>query len=73
MSQVIRVSDNLYKRLEAHASGFDTPSNVVEAVLNAYEGVTTNTDTNISSHGQEIQPANKLDIIYLGYSEEEFK
>ena len=73
MSQVIRVSDNLYKRLEAHASGFDTPSNVVEAILNAYEGVTTNTDTNISSHGQEIQPANKLDIIYLGYSEEEFK
>ena len=37
MSQVIRISDELYKRLAAYASGFDTPSNVIETILNDYE------------------------------------
>ena len=39
MSPVIRISDNLYQRLEAYASGFDTPANVIETILNKYEGV----------------------------------
>lgn len=74
MSQVIRISDDLYKRLEAHASGFDTPSNVIETILNAYEGVTPNLNTSSNTfRAPEIQPANSLDIVYIAESEEDFK
>jgi len=74
MSQVIRISDSLFKRLEAHASGFDTPSNVIENILNVYEGndLDSTYESN-SEHNTEIQPANSLDIIYSSNSEEEFK
>ena len=35
MSQVIRISDEIYKRLESLAYGFDdTPSTVIEKLLN---------------------------------------
>ena len=37
MSQVIRVSDTTYKRLESLAKGFDTPGNVIERLLIYYE------------------------------------
>ena len=39
MSQVIRIPSNVYSRLERHAQGFDTPANVIEKLLNHYEGV----------------------------------
>ncbi|MCW9047467.1 MAG: hypothetical protein OQK46_05250 [Gammaproteobacteria bacterium] len=39
MSPVIRLSSDVYKRLERHASGFDTPANVIEKLLNHYEGI----------------------------------
>lgn len=39
MSQVIRVPTDIYSRLEQHAKGFDTPANVIEKLLNHYEGV----------------------------------
>lgn len=74
MSQVIRISDDLYKRLEAHATGFDTPSNVIENILNAFEGVTTdNLKTQNNSKSHEIKPAKELEIIYFSDSEEDFK
>ncbi|MBL3591825.1 MAG: hypothetical protein JMN24_18925 [gamma proteobacterium endosymbiont of Lamellibrachia anaximandri] len=74
MSQVIRISDELYKRLEALASGFDTPSNVIETILDAHEDITPNLKTrNNTSRSQGIQPANNLDIVYFADSEEEFK
>lgn len=37
MSPVIRLSDSIYKRLEVQAVGFDTPSNVIERLLDFYE------------------------------------
>ncbi len=71
MSQVIRISNELYKRLEALASGFDTPSNVIEAVLNAYE---SNNPSPLSrSINSTLQPAANLDLVYLSGSEEKFK
>ncbi|MBA1446644.1 MAG: hypothetical protein FE835_17420 [Gammaproteobacteria bacterium] len=74
MSQVIRISDELYKRLEALASGFDTPSNVIETILDAYEDIIPNLKTrNNTSQSQGIQPANSLDIVYFPDSEEDFK
>ena len=42
MSQVIRISESLYRRLESHAKGFDTPSSVLERVLNFYESKHSN-------------------------------
>lgn len=39
MSPVIRVPDDLYSRLEQHAKGFDTPANVIETLLNHFEGI----------------------------------
>ncbi len=74
MSQVIRISDDLYKRLESHAAGFDTPSNVIETILNAYENV--NPDLNTSSEAADIpifKPAAKLEITYFAESEVDFK
>lgn len=39
MSHVIRIPSNIYSRLEQHAKGFDTPANIIEKLLNYYEGV----------------------------------
>jgi hypothetical protein len=36
---VIRISDELYSRLESYVEGFDTPASVIERILNDYEGV----------------------------------
>lgn len=38
MCPVIRISDDLYKRLESQAQGFDTPTGVIERLLDSYEG-----------------------------------
>ena len=37
MSQVIRISESIYGRLESLARGFDTPGNVIERLLEFYE------------------------------------
>ena len=37
MSQVIRISESTFKHLESLASGFDTPGNVIDRLLNFYE------------------------------------
>ena len=34
---VIRISNELYKRLESQAQGFDTPASVIERLLDASE------------------------------------
>ena len=54
MSPVIRISDNLYQRLEAYASGFDTPANVIETILNKYEGVPPSLQSSIKSRSKKI-------------------
>ncbi|MFV1977452.1 MAG: hypothetical protein ACC651_17050 [Candidatus Scalindua sp.] len=38
MSPVIRITPEVYSRLEKHAVGFDTPANVIEKLLNHFEG-----------------------------------
>lgn len=75
MSQVIRISNDLYKRLEAHATGFDTPSNVIERILDFYEGVDESHRGNSSEQppSERIEPAKELEIIYFPASEDEFK
>lgn len=39
MSQVIRIPTSVYSRLEQYAEGFDTPANVIEKLLNHFEGL----------------------------------
>ncbi|MGE0108836.1 MAG: hypothetical protein AB7S81_03595 [Bdellovibrionales bacterium] len=39
MSTVIRLPEKLYKRLEKYATGFDTPVQVIEKILNQIEGI----------------------------------
>lgn len=74
MSQVIRISDDLYRRLESHASGFDTPSNVIEIILNAYEGKTSNSNfDNKNRNKRDVVPAVSLEILYASGSQEQFK
>ncbi len=49
MSPVIRIPEDLYSRLENHAKGFDTPANVIETLLNHFEGVDQNAPNNTSA------------------------
>lgn len=37
MSQVVRISETIYKRLESLARGFDTPGSVIERLLDFYK------------------------------------
>jgi hypothetical protein len=75
MSQVIRISNDLYKRLEEHATGFDTPSNVIERVLNFYEGIDESNRSNLrdQSSSEGIEPATELEIVYYAGSDDDFK
>ncbi len=47
MSKVIRIPSELYERLEKHAKGFDTPTNVIESLLNYFESTATEDLPNI--------------------------
>lgn len=68
MSQVIRISDQLFKRLEKYAQGFDTPAKVVEKILDEYEGVES-----INPDLDMVEPSNHLDMIFEDGDEESFK
>ena len=71
MSQVIRVTDELYKRLEAHASGFVTPSDVIERILDAYEGIAPNSSST-REIGRKMERSDHLEIAYHSGTEEGF-
>ncbi len=49
MPETIKVSSTIYDRLAKHARGFDTPANVIEMLLNAYEGVSPDSTHDVSS------------------------
>lgn len=62
MSQVIRIPESLYKRLESHAIGFDTPAAVIERFLDFYENHNPKSIVGIMSRTaepsrQETRPA----------------
>jgi hypothetical protein len=58
MSPVIRVTEKTYKRLESHATGFDTPSNVVNRLLDFYE---TNSRGKTAVKLEPIAKGNKIE------------
>ena len=39
MCPVVKISTGTYSRLEKHARGFDSPSNVIDRILDHYEGI----------------------------------
>ncbi|MCX7112831.1 MAG: hypothetical protein NTX45_22475 [Proteobacteria bacterium] len=41
MSPVIRITDQIYSRLEKHSQGFGTPANVIERLLDHFEETNT--------------------------------
>lgn len=69
MSQVIRISDELYNRLKSHADGFDTPANVIEKILDTYESNGFDPVNEV----KKINEATSLDISYDGMTEDKFK
>lgn len=44
MSPVIRISDSLYRRLENHVRGFDSPSSVIERMVDFFEANHSNNE-----------------------------
>ena len=74
MSQVIRIPETLYKRLENYAQGFDTPANVIERILNYYESNCSEA-AEIKQEPQKgtIDQPSKLEIIYRPEGVDVFK
>ena len=62
--RAIRVSDDLYKKLESLAVGFDTPQNVIERLVEKVEGIDTEEIRIKQERGQQSKriPLN-LDVI----------
>jgi hypothetical protein len=74
MSQVIRIPEHLYARLEEHAHGFDTPANVIERILNYYEQNGTEApETRPLNPEKPSALATSLDLTYRPSGEENFK
>ncbi len=74
MSQVIRIPENLYDRLEKYAHGFDTPANVIEKILNYYEKhCEEHPEIPQKQPDQSINLPTSLEIIYHPGGENIFK
>jgi hypothetical protein len=65
---VIRISDTLYKRLEDLAKGFDTPTGVIERLLDQSEG-----HHSTKSNSAMMPTTRKPELVFIPGDEEEFK
>ena len=68
MCPVVRISVNLYARLEKHAKGFDSPASVIEKLLNYYDGENTSIEdstTNAMSAKPELifHPSDEVEFL----------
>ena len=65
MSQVIRIPEHLYQRLAAYVEGFETPSQVIERILDFYENESNIKPKPMNYIKEEsIERATNLEIIY---------
>ena len=63
MSQVIRIPKHLYKRLESHARGFDTPAGVIERILDFYEAKIQYSPETLGKNDQiDITPGSRVSL-----------
>jgi len=53
MSQVIRIPQELYSKLGRHAEGFETPAQVIERILEHYEGKKHTSETSFKPLSQK--------------------
>lgn len=75
MEKSILLPELLFKRLESHAKGFDTPANVIERILDYYE------ETNEAEYPQGanrqyaevMEQGNQLTLTFAPSDEDEFK
>ncbi len=67
----VRLSPAVYKRLEFHAQGFDTPAAVIERILNEYESI-KGIATDTTSQGNTLEPSSSRELVFLP-SEAEFR
>ena len=63
MSQVIRISESIYERLESLARGFDTPGNVIEELLEFYEKHHTPVPSHVKSTPKIVTPQVPVKIL----------
>jgi len=68
MCPVIRVPEDLYSRLEQHANGFDTPANVIETLLNHFEGI----DAKASNTAPVQNVTKKRDTTKYSFNNQEY-
>ena len=74
MSQVIRIPDHVFKRLETYAKGFDTPGNVIERMLDFYEQNQSHKKSMERTEKPETTvPATRLDIAFKPEDPNDFK
>jgi len=75
MEKQITISTNLYKRLETHAVGFDTPQDVMVRILDYYESSSGQTVNNVLPKPIVVTPVRslQLEISLIPNNESEFK
>lgn len=72
MEQQVSIPLALYKRLESHAKGFDTPAIVLERLLDYYEKNSGETSSTQAVYTPEVSTVD-LELVFLPNDEEEFK
>lgn len=75
MEKSMQLPEQLFKRLEAHARGFDTPANVIERILDYYEA-TNGAENPQGANAPQMQMKERGDQLTLVFSpsdEDEFK
>jgi predicted CopG family antitoxin len=70
MSYTINLPNDLYKRLESHATGFDSPSAVIERLLDYYESKPEKNAPN--ENAPQLIKIKKPELVFHP-SQEEFK
>lgn len=73
MSPTIQVSAAIYKRLESHADGFDTPENVIERLLNSYDRATDPTGEAVMVSSTEEELLTRPEPVFYPEDIDEFK
>lgn len=68
MSPVIRVPDELYRKLEKLAVGFDTPTSVIERLVNLHGNLDVSEE-----EWAESKTSKKPELIFYPKDESEFK
>ena len=72
MSQVIRIPENLYKRLESHAIGFDTPAGVLEKILDFYETYHPNITKSENNLKSSVSESSRLESIQTSFKRKNY-